>query len=81
MRFGVQVHNKLKRQNCGAAGIAVDEERVYRNLRRMPFGHEWVGRQQAVKAHRRLCGQSSYALRTIFMPKSGRKIFLLNLTD
>lgn len=44
-----QLHSSVKRQNCGAAGIAVDEVRVDRKFRRVPFGHEWVGRKQAVK--------------------------------
>ena len=78
MRFGVQVHNKLKRQNCGAAGIAVDEERVNRNFGGCPSATGGLVVSRLLK-HTGDCADRAAMHYALFLcPNPGMQIFLFD---
>ena len=63
-----QFHNMLSARTAVQPVSQLTRKGLIESIRRVPFGHKWVDRQQAVKTYGRPYRQSSYASRTIFIP-------------
>ena len=56
-----QFHNMLSARTAVQPVSQLTRKGLIESIRRVPFGHKWVDRQQAVKTYGRPYRQSSYA--------------------